>query len=102
MTRQKNNIVAFILSNSMHLFFGELLYHVEEELFEYGYKLMVCNSSRKLEKEIIYLDMLKNNRVDAVILLTNNDVEKYLNKSLPIVSFDRSEMFRKSIDQSQK
>ncbi len=89
MTRQKNHIMAFILPNSMHLFFGELLYYVEEELFEHGYKLMICNSSRKLEKEIVYLDMLKNNRVDAVILLTNNDVEKYFNKDLPIVSFDR-------------
>ncbi len=89
MTKQKNNIVAFILPNSKHLFFGELLYHVEEELFKYGYKLMLCNSSEKIEKEIVYLDMLKNNRVDAIILLTNNDVEKYLNKNLPIVSFDR-------------
>jgi len=89
MTLQKNHIIAFILPNSQHLFFGELLYHVEEELFNYGYKLMLCNSSEQLEKEIIYLDMLKNNRVDGLILLTNNDVEKYLNKSLPIVSFDR-------------
>ncbi|MGD9910328.1 MAG: LacI family DNA-binding transcriptional regulator [Candidatus Izemoplasmatales bacterium] len=89
MTTQRNNIVAFILPNSMHLFFGELLYHVEEELFKSGYKVMLCNSSQKIEKEIVYLDMLKNNRVDAVILLTNNDVEKYLDKSLPILSFDR-------------
>ncbi|MDT8336510.1 MAG: LacI family DNA-binding transcriptional regulator [Candidatus Izemoplasmatales bacterium] len=89
MTRQRNNIVAFILPNSKHFFFAELLYHVEEELFDIGYKLMLCNSSERLEKEIQYLDMLKNNRVDAIILLTNNDVEKYLNKKLPIVSFDR-------------
>ncbi len=89
MTLQKNHIIAFILPNSKHLFFGELLYHVEEELFDYGYKMMICNSSEQLEKEIVYLDMLKNNRVDGVILLTNNDVEQYLNKKLPIVSFDR-------------
>lgn len=89
MTLQKNHIIAFILPNSKHLFFGELLYHVEEELFDYGYKLMLCNSSEQLDKEIIYLDMLNNNRVDGVILLTNNDVEQYLNKDLPIVSFDR-------------
>ena len=89
MTRQKNNMIAFILPNSKHLFFGELLYHVEEELFDYGYKLMLCNSSEKIEKEIIYLEMLKNNRVDGVILLTNNNVEEYLNRNLPIVSFDR-------------
>lgn len=89
MTKQKNNIVAFILPNSMYLFFGELLYFVEEELYKHGYKVMICNSSEELEKEIVYLDMLKNNRVDAVIILTNNNVEPYLNKSLPIISFDR-------------
>ncbi|MBU1094165.1 MAG: LacI family DNA-binding transcriptional regulator [Firmicutes bacterium] len=90
MTLQKNNIVAFILPNSTHLFFGELLYYVEEELFDYGYKLMVCNSSMKKEKEIAYINLLKKNRVDAIILLTNNDVEEYLDKKLPIISFDRT------------
>ncbi|QMS84796.1 LacI family DNA-binding transcriptional regulator [Candidatus Xianfuyuplasma coldseepsis] len=89
MLKQKNNIVAFIIPNSTHLFFGELLYHVELELFKYGYKLMVCNSSESMEKELEYLDMLKNNRVDAIILLTNNDIEQYLNKDLPLISFDR-------------
>jgi len=89
MTLQKNNIVAFILPNSTHLFFGELLYFVEEELFNKGYKLMICNSSMQTEKDLAYIELLKKNRVDAIILLTNNDVESYLDKSLPIISFDR-------------
>jgi DNA-binding LacI/PurR family transcriptional regulator len=89
MTRQKNGIVAFIIPNAKHLFFGELIDHIEQELFEYGYKLLICNSSKKIEKEIVYLDMLKNNRVDAIIFLTNNDIEGYLDKSLPLISFDR-------------
>lgn len=89
MTLKKNNIVAFILPNTTHLFFGELLYFVEEELFKSGYKMMLCNSSERLEKEIAYIDLLKKNRVDAIILLTNNDVEPYLDKTLPILSFDR-------------
>jgi len=90
MTLQKNNIIAFILPNSTHLFFGELLYHVEEELFNYGYKMMICNSGMQQEKDIAYIDLLKKNRVDAIILLTNNDVEEYLDKRLPIISFDRT------------
>jgi len=89
MTKQKTNIVAFVLPNSTHLFFGELLYFVEKELFDYGYKVLICNSSEMIEKEIVYLDMLKNNRVDALILLTNNDIEEYLDKNLPLISFDR-------------
>lgn len=90
MKLQKNGIVAFIIPNSKQLFFGELLYHVEKELFNNGYKLIVCNSSMQKEKEIIYINLLKKHRVDAIILLTNNDVEEYLDKKLPIISFDRT------------
>ncbi len=89
MTKQKNGIVALIIPNSTHLFFGELVHFVEQELFEYGYKLLVCNSSEKIEKEMVYLEMLKNNRVDAVILLTNNDIEGHINESMNVISFDR-------------
>lgn len=89
MTRQRNGIVAFILPNTKHLFFGELVHYVEKELFEYGYQLLICNSTKKIEKEIVYLDMLKNNRVDAIIFLTNNDIEGHLDNKLPLISFDR-------------
>lgn len=89
MTLQKNDIVAFIVPNTKHMFFGELLYEVEKALFKRNYKLMMCTSSEEIEKEIIYLEMLKTNRVDAVILLTNNDIEPYLSENDNIVSFDR-------------
>ena len=89
MLKQKNGIVAFILPNTFHRFFGELVHSVEQELFNYGYKLLVCNSSEQTEKELSYLEMLRNNRVDAIIFLTNNDIEEHLDKSLPIISFDR-------------
>lgn len=89
MIKQKNGIVAFVIPSSMHLFFGELVHHVEQELYEYGYKLLLCNSMQQMEKEISYLEMLENNRVDACILITNNDIEHHLRKDLPLISFDR-------------
>lgn len=89
MALQKNNLVAFLLPNSTHLFFGELIDAVEKELYRNGYMLMLCNSSEHIEKEITYIEMLKRSRVDALILLTNNDIEPYLEKRFPIVSFDR-------------
>jgi len=89
MALQKNNLVAFLLPNSTHLFFGELIDAVEKELYRNGYMLMLCNSSEHIEKEITYIEMLKRSRVDALILLTNNDIEPYLEKRFPIVTFDR-------------
>lgn len=89
MALQKNNIVAFLLPNSTHLFFGELLNSVEKELYDKGFMLMMCNSSERIEKEIVYIEMLKKSRVDGLIMLTNNNIEPYLMKEFPIVSFDR-------------
>ena len=89
MALQKNNIVAFLLPNSTHLFFGELIDSVEKELYRHGFMLMLCNSSERLEKEIVYVEMLKKSRVDGLIMLTNNDIEPFLAKEFPIVSFDR-------------
>ncbi|MFH5880773.1 LacI family DNA-binding transcriptional regulator [Liberiplasma polymorphum] len=89
MTKQRTKIVAFVLPHSNHIFFSELLYFVEKKLYDHGYKLMVCNSGSNREKEIDFISMLKNNRVDGLIFLTSNDIESYLNPKWPIVSFDR-------------
>lgn len=89
MSRQHNNIVAFLLPNSTHYFFGSLIHEVEKELYRNGYHLMLCQSSEQLDKEIIYIDLLKKKRVDGIILLSNNDIEEYLDEMMPIVTFDR-------------
>jgi len=89
MLRQKSHLVAFVLPNNTHLFFGELLYELEQILFEDDYKVMICNSSEDMEKELEFINMLKNNRVDSLVLLTNNDIEDQIDPGLPIVSFDR-------------
>lgn len=89
MLRQKSHLVAFVLPNNTHLFFGELLYELEQILFQDDYKVMVCNSSEDMKKELEFINMLKNNRVDSLVLLTNNDIEDQIDPKLPIVSFDR-------------
>ena len=89
MTKQKTRIIAFIVPHSNHIFFSQLIYYVEKAVSDYGHKLMVCNSGSYREKEIDLINMLKNNRVDGLILLTSNDIESYIKPHLPIVSFDR-------------
>jgi LacI family transcriptional regulator len=89
LSSKKSHIVAFVLPHTRHIFFSELLFHVEEALFKHGYKMMVCNSSENIEKELSYLEMLGNNKVDAVILLTNNDIAEFLKPNMKIISFDR-------------
>ncbi len=89
MIKQKTKMVAFVVPHSNHIFFSELIYYVDLALLGHGYKLMVCNSGSSRERELELITMLTNNRVDGLIFLTSNDIEGYLPKGYPIVSFDR-------------
>lgn len=89
MINQKTKMIAFVVPHSNHVFFSELIYHVDHALSKYGMKLMVCNSGSHRERELELITMLTNNRVDGVIFLTSNDIEEFLPRGYPIVSFDR-------------
>ena len=52
-------------------------------------KLLLCCADGIPEKEIDYLNMAVNNKVDGIIALTYSDIGKYITRDLPIVVFDR-------------
>lgn len=88
--RKKSNMIGLIIPSVAHPFFSELSYYLEHYAHLNGYKLLVCNSNRDVEKESQYIDMLKKNQVDAIIMASSvlND-EHYQNLNLPVISFDR-------------
>lgn len=86
---QDNKIVALFLPSIHHYFFSELAYYIEEELDKNGYKMMLCNSSSKIEKELEYISMLKQKQVSGIIGISYNRIEHEINNSMPIVLVDR-------------
>nr|WP_285841777.1 LacI family DNA-binding transcriptional regulator [Sutcliffiella horikoshii] len=86
---QKSKMVALLLPSIWHPFFSELAYYIEEELDQEGYKLMLCNSGGRPDKELNYLDMLNQNKVAGIIGITYNDIEDKVNTDIPIISIDR-------------
>lgn len=89
--RRKSNMIGLIIPAVSHPFFSELAYYLEYFADERGYKLLLCNSDRNVSKERQYIEMLKKNQVDAIIMGSSVlDVQHYLNLNLPIVSFDRA------------
>lgn len=86
---QKSKMVALLLPTIWHPFFSELAYYIEDELDRDGYKLMLCNSGGKPEKELYYLDMLQQNKVAGIVGITYNDIESSVSTDIPIVSIDR-------------
>lgn len=85
----KTYTVALILPTIWHPFFAEFAYYVETELEERNYKLLLCNSDGRPEKEYEYIQMVRQNKVDGIIGITYSDIDQYISSSLPFVSIDR-------------
>jgi len=88
--RRRSNMIGLIIPTVAHPFFSELAYYLEYYADQKGFKILLCNSNRNVSKERKYIEMLKKNQVDAIIMGSSTlDVEHYLNLNLPMVSFDR-------------
>lgn len=89
MTRQQSSIVAIVIPFSQHLFFAEMIFHIESHLAAHNMRLMVCNSGSDVDKEKELIGMLNRNQVDGIIFITSNDIEHEIDPRLPVISFDR-------------
>jgi LacI family transcriptional regulator len=82
--------VALLIPSTMHPYLSKIAYHVEEELFKYGYKMMLCNNHAHVDKELSYLTMLRRNKIAGIIGITYNDIESFIQADIPMVSIDRN------------
>lgn len=82
-------MIAFLVPSIWNPFFSELAHYVEDELDKQGYKLLLCNSGGKPEKEQYYIEMLKQNKVAGILGITYNDHQNDINSNIPFVSIDR-------------
>ncbi len=87
-TRNTRN-VALLLPSIWHPFFSGFAYYIESYLDKYNYRLMLCNSDGKPDKEVYYLDMLNEKKVSGIIAISYNQIDDHINSDLPIISFDR-------------
>jgi LacI family sucrose operon transcriptional repressor len=90
LSRKRSMILGLIIPTISHPFFSELTHHIENYASSKGYKILICNSRMNKKKEKEYLDMLRSNRVDGVIMCSHTlEVEEYVKMQQRIVTFDR-------------
>jgi DNA-binding LacI/PurR family transcriptional regulator len=89
MLKKKTKLIAMIVPGLYNPFFADIAHHVEQELDQHGFKMLITNSSSPLGLEVKYLEMLKQNKVDGLIIISDNEIEDLVEGELPIVSFDR-------------
>lgn len=89
MFRQKAGIVAMLVPSIRHPFFSSMATWIEDELYKNGYKMMLCSTDDDIEREKEYLQILKSNIVDGVIMGVNNlESKEYERFEKPLVMLD--------------
>lgn len=86
---QKTYFVGLLIPDISHPFFSELTKRIELLLYQSGYKLLLCNTKEKANREHDYLNMLRQNKVDGIIIGTHMlETSEYEKISLPVVAMD--------------
>ncbi len=86
--------IGFVVRDFANPFFGEIIHGLEEALNEAGYSLLVTNSSGDPGREVDRLTLLRQRKVDALILSSISEASGRTNKAVaalgrPVVLLDR-------------
>lgn len=88
--RKQSNILGLIVPSVSHPFFSELADRIEYSAYQRGYKVLLCNSQLDPIKERDYIEMLKRNRVDGILMGSHTlEVDDFMSLRSPIITFDR-------------
>jgi LacI family transcriptional regulator len=88
--KKETHTLGLILPDSVNLYFAEIQSGVEKAAFENGYTVILCNSEGDEEKEKLYVNVLRNKRVDGILFIsTSNRTKLQLDEKSPIVLIDR-------------
>lgn len=91
LTKQKSNTIGVIVPHISHPYFAKLISNLENEAAKKDYKIILCNSKEKIEKEKQYLDMCKSNRVAGIVLCSGNVESNKINTgNIPVVLLEKN------------
>lgn len=91
LTKQKSNTIGVIVPHISHPYFAKLISNLENEAAKKDYKIILCNSKEKAEKEKQYLDMCKSNRVAGIVLCSGNVESNKINTGdIPVVLLEKN------------
>lgn len=84
--------IAFLVSNISDPYFITIGRGIEDYIKDFGYNLIVCSIDHSKEKEVSYLQLLKEKKVDGIILNTtgyNDDLISEISQYTPMVLSNR-------------
>ncbi|MHA6691370.1 LacI family DNA-binding transcriptional regulator [Devosia sp. A449] len=69
---KKSMTIGMLITNTRNPFFADVLHGVEEQSFNRGYSLILCNTEDEELRQTAYLDTLRQKQVDALVVMTTD------------------------------
>lgn len=89
--KKTTNTIGLIVPHIRHPYFAEMISNIENEAYKRGYRILLCNTKGKVEKEKEYLDICTSNRVAGVILFSGTvSVDMFRQMDVPVITMERS------------
>ena len=89
----KTNTLGLVLPDSANPFFAEISRSIEDEAFQKGYSVFLCNTELDTERELFYVDVLSKKQVDGIIFVAAGDqadsLDFLMRRKMPVVMIDR-------------
>lgn len=92
LTGKHTYTIGLLIPDIANPFFGEVARAVEDRGHLLGYSVIICSTDNKDERIEQYISMLKQKRVDGIMIGTgieNTDILRNLSSSMPIVVIGR-------------
>lgn len=88
---KSSSMIGLILPDITNPFFPAMARAIEDKALSYGYTVILCNTDGSAEKELNYIESLKQKYIDGIIISTSQlGVEDLSTFDIPIVALDRS------------
>lgn len=88
LTGKRTRTIGLIIPDVANPFFAEIARRVEDRGRELGFNLLMCNTDNNPETEEMYLEVMKQKRVDGIIIGTTTshyrEVQNLLKEQFPV------------------
>jgi len=89
----RSRTIGLVIPDISNLFFADISRKIEDNGFEYGYSVILCNTDDDREKERRYINVLLEKQVDGIIFISvgavKDNIFKIMDINIPIVVADR-------------
>lgn len=89
----RSKLLGLIIPDIQNPFYSNIVRGIEDVAYQHNYAVILCNSDEDPEKENFYLDVLRSESVDGIILppihQNGETIESLIASGIPLVCVDR-------------